>query len=101
MRFFLTVFSALFVTAWGSMLLGRQTSLPACATSCITNVSYDNCSSSDNACLCKSETYVNTTLTCIESSCSGSDLTTAIETAEALCAEVVRRVFCVFLLTFR
>lgn len=28
MRFSLTVFSALFVTAWGSMLLDRQASLP-------------------------------------------------------------------------
>ncbi|KAK0444253.1 uncharacterized protein EV420DRAFT_1574977 [Desarmillaria tabescens] len=88
MRFSLTVFSALFVTAWGSMLLGRQTSLPDCALPCITNVDYGSCSPSDNACLCKSETYVNTTTTCIESSCTGSDLTTAIATAQALCAEV-------------
>ncbi|KAK0199809.1 hypothetical protein DFS33DRAFT_195154 [Desarmillaria ectypa] len=88
MRFSLTVLPALFVTAWGSMLLGRQTSLPACALPCITNVDYGNCSPSDNACLCKSATYVNTTTTCIESSCSGSDLTTAISTAQALCAQV-------------
>ncbi|KAK0186516.1 hypothetical protein F5146DRAFT_133983 [Armillaria mellea] len=83
-----TVLSALFVTAWGSMLLDRQTSLPDCALPCITNVDYGSCSPSDNACLCKSATYVNTTTTCIESSCTGSDLTTAIATAQALCAEV-------------
>ncbi|KAK0475882.1 hypothetical protein IW261DRAFT_463189 [Armillaria novae-zelandiae] len=88
MRFSLTVLSALFVTAWGSMLLDRQTSLPDCAIPCITNVDYGSCSPSDNACLCKSATYVNTTTTCIESSCTGSDLTTAIATAQALCAQV-------------
>ncbi|SJL09212.1 uncharacterized protein ARMOST_12588 [Armillaria ostoyae] len=60
----------------------------ACALPCITNVDYGSCSPSDNACLCKSATYVNTTTTCIESSCTGSDLTTAIATAQALCAEV-------------
>lgn len=68
-----------------------------CALPCITNVDYGSCSPSDNACLCKSATYVNTTTTCIESSCTGSDLTTAIATAQALCAEVVRRVSCVFI----
>ncbi|KAG8739857.1 hypothetical protein FRC10_005052 [Ceratobasidium sp. 414] len=60
--------------------------LPSCAMTCIVSASTGSCDPTDNTCLCKSEAFVNSTYQCIASSCSGSDLQTAINGARALCA---------------
>ncbi|KAJ8596835.1 hypothetical protein M405DRAFT_928505 [Rhizopogon salebrosus TDB-379] len=68
-------------------LVARQ-SLPNCAVPCITNADYGNCSSTDDTCLCHSQAFINSTTTCIQASCTGSDLTNAEAASQALCAAV-------------
>ncbi|KAH8827124.1 hypothetical protein DL96DRAFT_1605617 [Flagelloscypha sp. PMI_526] len=62
--------------------------LPDCATPCIAGADLDGCQATDNACLCKSKAFVNSTTTCITSSCQGDALTQAISVSQELCAKV-------------
>lgn len=61
-----------------------------CASSCLADADFDGCNSTDDTCLCKSSTFVNSVTSCIESSCSGNDLQTAEADAQQLCLAVVR-----------
>ncbi|KZT64997.1 hypothetical protein DAEQUDRAFT_731978 [Daedalea quercina L-15889] len=73
-------------TAQASYLLKRQ--FPSCASTCLEDADFDGCDESDDTCLCKSSVFVNSVTSCIESSCTGSDLTTAEEDAQQLCLAV-------------
>ncbi|KAL4072177.1 hypothetical protein V8B97DRAFT_1915696 [Scleroderma yunnanense] len=78
--------SAAFLSA-NAALVARQT-LPSCAVTCITNANTGGCASTDDSCLCNNQTFVSTTTSCIESSCSGNDLVEAEQYAQAICAAV-------------
>ncbi|EDQ99285.1 uncharacterized protein LACBIDRAFT_295998 [Laccaria bicolor S238N-H82] len=66
-------------------LFSRQ-NIPSCAGECIASADLGGCATTDNACLCKSKVFVSSTAACIERTCTGSDLATAIAAAEAICA---------------
>ncbi|KAK0224154.1 hypothetical protein IW262DRAFT_1459205 [Armillaria fumosa] len=78
--------SVLIAGSSATSLHARQ--LPSCAVDCITgsNINYGDCSTSDNACLCKNSDFVNSVQSCITSNCTGNDLQTALSVAQALCA---------------
>ncbi|KAG1744817.1 hypothetical protein EDB19DRAFT_1874378 [Suillus lakei] len=88
MRFAVVVLalSVAFSSAYAA-LMARQ-SLPNCAVPCLTNADFGNCSETDDNCLCHSQAFINSTTTCIQSSCSGSDLTNAEAASQQLCAAV-------------
>ncbi|KAI6020106.1 hypothetical protein PISMIDRAFT_678658 [Pisolithus microcarpus 441] len=67
--------------------VSRQT-LPACAQTCITSANLGGCSATDDSCLCRNQSFVNAVTSCIESSCTGSDLQQAEEFAQSLCLAV-------------
>ncbi|KAI6018318.1 hypothetical protein EDC04DRAFT_2742509 [Pisolithus marmoratus] len=88
MRFavaFVTLSAALSSVSAG--FVTRQT-LPACAQTCITNADLGGCSITDDTCLCNNQTFVSSTTSCIESSCTGSDLQEAEQYAQSLCLAV-------------
>ena len=62
----------------------------ACALPCLVSANFGSCSQTDIACLCSSSSFVSSLATCIESSCTGADVQTAISQATALCANNVR-----------
>ncbi|OJT05930.1 hypothetical protein TRAPUB_3220 [Trametes pubescens] len=66
----------------------RQASYPACAISCIQNADFGTCDPVDDACLCKSDAFVQGTTTCIAGACSGSDLQQAESAAQSACEAV-------------
>ncbi|QRV84983.1 CFEM domain protein [Ceratobasidium sp. AG-Ba] len=74
-----------FVAAASASVFERQ-SIPSCAMQCMASADYGSCQPTDNACLCKSDTFVNSTYACIASTCKGNDLENAIAGARALCA---------------
>ncbi|KAF8906920.1 hypothetical protein CPB85DRAFT_862369 [Mucidula mucida] len=61
---------------------------PDCATTCIRNAEFGGCSSTDNTCLCKSFSFVNSTRSCFEATCNSGDYDTAMGTSAALCTAV-------------
>jgi CFEM-containing surface protein len=63
--------------------------VPTCALTCISNANLGDCAQTDNACLCKNQQFIASTTTCIESTCTGSDLQEAIEFVQAICAAAV------------
>ncbi|EDR04189.1 uncharacterized protein LACBIDRAFT_304862 [Laccaria bicolor S238N-H82] len=87
MRFALVTVALAAASASASSLYSRQ-NIPACAGTCIASADLGGCSATDNACLCKSTAFVDSTAACIETACTGSDLQAAIAAAEALCAAV-------------
>ncbi|OAX36897.1 hypothetical protein K503DRAFT_694271 [Rhizopogon vinicolor AM-OR11-026] len=78
--------SAALSSAFAS-LTARQ-SLPNCAATCLADADYGTCASTDDTCLCNSPAFINSTTTCIQATCTGSDLTSAEEASQALCAAV-------------
>jgi len=70
----------------GSGLFKRQ--FPNCADACLTNADTGACPSGDDTCLCNNAAFVNSVTSCISSSCTGSDLTTADADARQLCEAV-------------
>jgi hypothetical protein len=79
-----------FVTIYIHLVL-----LIACAATCLANGDFGSCSQQDNACLCKSQAFVNSTTLCIQKACQGSDLADAEKYSQAVCAAVVSP-FCRF-----
>jgi len=86
----IVVLSAAFATTTSAALLGSRQSYASCALTCLTASpsSVTGCSPTDTACLCKNQTFVQTTTACFESSCSGSDLEQSLEAAQAMCRAV-------------
>ncbi|KAK6538357.1 hypothetical protein TWF694_011237 [Orbilia ellipsospora] len=76
----------IFFTALAVGLTSAQLAdLPTCAQSCIT-ADTGGCNSLDTSCLCNSQTFVNSVETCLLQSCSASDLQTAVNFFQQLCA---------------
>ncbi|KAG2357901.1 hypothetical protein BDR07DRAFT_1222942, partial [Suillus spraguei] len=86
MRFAVVVL-ALSVSSAFAALVTRQ-SMPNCAVPCLTNADFGNCSETDDSCLCHSQAFINSTTTCIQASCTGSDLSNAEAASQSLCAAV-------------
>ncbi|KAF8898077.1 hypothetical protein CPB85DRAFT_191366 [Mucidula mucida] len=87
MRFSIIVLLASAVS--GMSLYPRQSDLPDCAMTCIQSADSSGCSSTDQTCLCKSSAFVQSSATCLQSTCSADELNTAVQVAEALCKSVV------------
>ena len=64
--------------------------LEGCALPCVANANFGSCSHQDNACLCKSQAFINSTTTCIQGACQGQDLQNAEAYSQAICKSVVR-----------
>ncbi|KAI6121630.1 hypothetical protein F5141DRAFT_999573, partial [Pisolithus sp. B1] len=60
-----------------------------CADTCITSANLGGCSATNDSCLCHSQSFVSAVTSCIETSCSGSDLQQAEEFVRSLCLAVV------------
>ncbi|KAK0205579.1 hypothetical protein DFS33DRAFT_1329449 [Desarmillaria ectypa] len=88
MRFSLVALPLSILVAGSSAATLHSRQLPSCAVECTTgsNIKYGNCSTSDNTCLCKNNDFVTSVETCINKSCTGNDLQTALSVAQALCA---------------
>jgi len=89
MRFtfaFLAVTSVL-CTASAS-IFGRQSSMPACAVTCLGSADYGTCGHTDNVCLCNSQPFITSTTQCIKNSCDAADLATAEAYSQAICESV-------------
>ncbi|KAK0499050.1 hypothetical protein EDD18DRAFT_60452 [Armillaria luteobubalina] len=88
MRFSLVALPLSVLVAGSSATSLHARQLPSCAVDCTTgsNINYGDCSTSDNACLCKNSDFVNSVQSCITSKCTGDDLQTALSVAQALCA---------------
>ncbi|KIK57433.1 hypothetical protein GYMLUDRAFT_46314 [Collybiopsis luxurians FD-317 M1] len=65
----------------------QQLNLPSCAVSCLASAPTGSCSTSDEKCLCSSSQFIAGASSCIESSCSGSDIQSALGAAATLCAQ--------------
>ncbi|KAH7883104.1 hypothetical protein F5I97DRAFT_1930688 [Phlebopus sp. FC_14] len=88
MRFTAAFFGlSVIVSSVSAALVARQ-SLPNCAAPCLANANYGGCAQDDDTCLCHNQSFVNSTTSCIESSCSGSDLAEAESFAQQLCLAV-------------
>ncbi|OCH90486.1 hypothetical protein OBBRIDRAFT_834981 [Obba rivulosa] len=87
MRFALAVL-ALATLASASIAPLSKRQFPDCAENCLVDADFGSCSQTDDVCLCNSASFVNSVTSCITSSCSGSDLTTAESEAVGLCAAV-------------
>ncbi|KZP18635.1 hypothetical protein FIBSPDRAFT_1046130 [Athelia psychrophila] len=85
--FLITLFSVLCGSASASTFYARQ-SLPSCAVPCIENAQYGDCGQQDNVCMCNNSNFIYTTTACIESLCTGSDLTNAEQYSQAICRSV-------------
>ncbi|CAE6402930.1 unnamed protein product [Rhizoctonia solani] len=77
------ILAALAAVASASSVSKRQ--IPDCAMKCIMSASTGSCAGTDNTCLCKSDEFVQSTYSCIASTCQGSDLDQAVAAARALC----------------
>ncbi|KIO22164.1 hypothetical protein M407DRAFT_79491, partial [Tulasnella calospora MUT 4182] len=64
-------------------------SLVACAQTCLQNAPLGACQDGDDACLCKDPTYTQSIASCVGSSCTGQDLTTATTVGQASCRAAV------------
>ena len=61
-----------------------------CAAACLASADFGSCSQNDNACLCSSQPFIQSTTSCITSKCSGQDLANAEAYSQAICKSVVR-----------
>ncbi|KAG8988720.1 hypothetical protein FRB94_000435 [Tulasnella sp. JGI-2019a] len=85
---FSTIFVAIVaasVASAASLHFKRQGAWPACTNGCFPTGPVGNCQLTDNACLCTSGTYVQSTNACFTNNCSGSDLATATGMAQSIC----------------
>ncbi|XP_006455095.1 hypothetical protein AGABI2DRAFT_194775 [Agaricus bisporus var. bisporus H97] len=70
-------------------LVARQASLPACALLCITQADSGDCKATDNVCLCNKERFLVSFIRCINFSCQGGDIETALNVGNQLCAAIL------------
>ncbi|EJU03112.1 hypothetical protein DACRYDRAFT_99491 [Dacryopinax primogenitus] len=69
--------------------LAAAQDIPACAETCLATVittGNSTCAVTDIACFCDDPTFLSDTLACLQTTCSASDLQTAIQAAQAECA---------------
>ncbi|KAF9004375.1 hypothetical protein BDQ17DRAFT_1355005 [Cyathus striatus] len=55
--------------AAANLLSARQSSFPACATTCITNADTGGCSTSNMRCLCLNQVFIDSIVDCSDSTC--------------------------------
>ncbi|GAB7340088.1 hypothetical protein MBLNU457_6579t1 [Dothideomycetes sp. NU457] len=80
-----TIFSLVATIALASAQ--SMTDFPACAVPCVTKgLTSTTCEQTDISCICKAQSFMQTTQTCVSSSCSDADMQKAIQMATALCA---------------
>ncbi|KAJ6627450.1 hypothetical protein B0H10DRAFT_1941189 [Mycena sp. CBHHK59/15] len=61
--------------------------IPDCANNCLNNpATLGGCQQTDEACLCKSLPFLQSTFSCIMAACQGADQQSAINGAENLCS---------------
>jgi len=80
----------LVLIAFSSLItLSAAQTYPPCALNCIATSDLSGCASSaDFQCLCGKQGFLQTSQTCIRNSCTGSDLTEALDTSQELCAAI-------------
>ncbi|OSX58336.1 hypothetical protein POSPLADRAFT_1041416 [Postia placenta MAD-698-R-SB12] len=92
MRFSLVLIALSGVVASASAMSTRagifKRQFPTCADSCLANADFGDCNESDDSCLCRNSAFVNSVTSCIQTSCTGSDIATADEDAQQLCLAV-------------
>jgi hypothetical protein len=89
MRAFLILFVAgLISTVSASYVLSpRQIpGYPACAQGCLLNATSSECQPGEVHCLCLDSQFINSTTTCFQNNCNGTDLETADNIARENCA---------------
>ncbi|KAF4603037.1 hypothetical protein EYR38_003442 [Pleurotus pulmonarius] len=60
-----------------------------CSLTCLDPTqSVNGCGPTDNACLCRDDAFISNTTECINTSCTGDDITNAQAAARSLCAAV-------------
>lgn len=64
--------------------------ITACVATCLTTADYGSCSSTDYACLCKSQAYIDSSTKCILAGCNAADAATGESLAQTICSSVVR-----------
>ncbi|PAV18153.1 hypothetical protein PNOK_0663900 [Pyrrhoderma noxium] len=84
MRF---TFALLLAGAASASLVSRQ-DIPTCALTCIASADTGSCSQTDTSCLCNDQSFVSSTTTCIETSCSSDDVAAAEAFAQQTCESV-------------
>ena len=63
----------------------------ACLYACWAQVSVGSgCNANDSACLCKDSTYISESTACLEKTCQGADLQTALNIGDNSCRAIVR-----------
>jgi hypothetical protein len=72
-----------------ALLCAHMILLVDCAIPCLQNADLGSCDPQDNVCLCNNQSFINSTTTCIENSCSADDLASAEAEADAICESVV------------
>ncbi|EIW79793.1 hypothetical protein CONPUDRAFT_26321, partial [Coniophora puteana RWD-64-598 SS2] len=73
------------LVAFGSTHAFSCSNLPACATNCLASADMGDCQEGDDTCLCNNQAFINSTTSCIQSTCTGQDLQTAEYDAQQLC----------------
>jgi len=89
MRAFLGVFVAGLISAVSAsfVIYPRQVpGYPACAQGCLANATSDQCQPGEVHCLCLDTKFINSTTTCFDSNCNGTDLVAADKAARDNCA---------------
>ncbi|KAL1948415.1 hypothetical protein VTO73DRAFT_12490 [Trametes versicolor] len=66
----------------------QDATYPACSLPCLQAADFGTCDPLDDACLCKSSDFINSTTTCIAGACSGNDLLQAEAAAQSACEAV-------------
>ncbi|KAH7888235.1 hypothetical protein F5I97DRAFT_1829058 [Phlebopus sp. FC_14] len=88
MRFAPVLVALSTVLAPASASLSMRQSVPSCVTTCLADASTGGCSSTDYTCLCQSQTFISSMISCAEATCSASDLQSAESLAETICLSV-------------
>ncbi|KAI0055709.1 hypothetical protein BV25DRAFT_1921615 [Artomyces pyxidatus] len=90
MQLTFTLFAALATSVSASAIVRRQTAVnyPTCALSCLAGLPLGPCVATDTVCLCHEPSFITDTTECFSTSCTGADVTQAIEAGVAFCAAV-------------
>ncbi|KXN88445.1 hypothetical protein AN958_07355 [Leucoagaricus sp. SymC.cos] len=88
MRFSIVVLLAALASFATASFVSRQDGIPGCALQCVQSaMSQDSCGA-DEACLCRSDKFVQSSTSCVSSTCQGDDVQTSLDIAQQLCASL-------------
>ncbi|KAI0048646.1 hypothetical protein FA95DRAFT_1557721 [Auriscalpium vulgare] len=89
MRFTLALLAAAAASVSATNILqARQAAYPNCAIPCLTSADFGSCDQTDLTCLCNSSAFITSTTQCIQSACTGTDLSNAEAAARSECEAV-------------